>query len=131
MNVSMLKNYFESYVGILDADVKSKYSTCLKETALSIHENFSLSLDEEYHRPLFLNIFVEVWISKDGDIDIHGVRDLLSQFLEKETKRWSLRFGGDNELLYAYQILLAFAAASKMMRFAIISFHSLRTELPV
>lgn len=109
-----IENYLESYVGILDADVKSKYTTHLKETALLIQEKFSLSLDEAYYRPLFLNIFVEVWLSKDGDIDVHGVRDLLGQFLEKETRRWSRRLGDDNELLYAYQILLAFASASKL-----------------
>lgn len=109
-----VENYLESYVGILDADVKNKYTACLKETTITIHEKFSLSLDEEYHRPLFLNIFVEVWISNDGEIDVHGVRDLLGQFLEKETRRWSRRLGDDNGLLYAYQILLAFAAASKL-----------------
>lgn len=109
-----VENYLESYVGILDVDVKSKYTTHLKETALLIQEKFSLSLDEAYHQPLFLNIFVEVWLSKDGDIDVHDVRDLLGQFLEKETRRWSRRLGDDNELLYAYQILLAFASASKL-----------------
>lgn len=109
-----VENYLDSYVGILDDDVKSKYTAFLKETALIIHEKFNQSLDEEYHRPLFINIFVEVWISKDGEIDVHGVRDLLGQFLEKETRRWSLRLGYNNELLYAYQILLAFAAASKV-----------------
>jgi len=116
-NTDQLKhaeNYLEAYVSILEADLKSKYTTILRETASSIHEKFCLSLDEAYHRPLFLNIFVEVWISKDGDIDVNGVRDLLGQFLEKETRRWSRRLGDDNELLYAYQILLAFAAASKM-----------------
>lgn len=112
--ISHVENYLESYVNILDADLKSKYTTRLEETALLIQEKFSLSLDEACHRPLFSNIFVEVWISKDGDIDVHGVRDLLGLFLEKETRRWSRRLGDDNELLYAYQILLAFAAASKM-----------------
>lgn len=108
-----VENYLESYIDTLDANVKSKYTVLLKETALTIYRKFGLSLDEEYHRPLFLNIFIEVWISKDGEIDVHGVRDLLGQFLEKEVKRWSLRLGGDNELLYAYQIILAFAAASQ------------------
>ena len=80
--------------------------------ALSIHKKFNRLLDEEYRRPLFFNIIVEVWISKDGEINVDDVRDLLGQFLEKETKRWSLRLGGDKELLYAYQLLLAFAAAT-------------------
>ena len=80
--------------------------------ALSIHKKFNRLLDEEYRRPLFFNIIVEVWISKDGEINVDDVRDLLGQFLEKETKRWSLRLGGDKELLYAYQMLLAFAAAT-------------------
>lgn len=109
-----VENYLESYVGILDDAVKSKYTVCLVETALTIHEKFCSSLDDEYHRPLFFNIFVEVWISKNGELDVHNVRDLLGQFLEKETMRWSLRLGGDSELLYAYQILLAFAAASQL-----------------
>lgn len=107
-------SYLESYVGILGDTVKSKYTACLVETAQTIHKKFRSSLDDKYHRPLFFNIFVEVWISKDGELDVHSVRDLLGQFLEKETKRWSLRLGGNNELLYAYQILLAFAAASQL-----------------
>ena len=109
-----VENYLESYIELLDDTIKNKYTACLVETAQTIHKKFRSSLDDKYHRPLFFNIFVEVWISKDGEIDVQNVRDLLGQFLEKETKRWSLRLGGDNELLYAYQILLAFAAASQL-----------------
>ncbi len=109
-----VENYLESYLGILDDAVKSKYTVCFAETALIIYEKFCSSLGDEYHRPLFSNIFVEVWISKDGELDVYGIRELLGQFLEKETKRWLLRFGGDSGLLYAYQILLAFASASQL-----------------
>lgn len=109
-----IENYLESYVSILAETLKSKYTNCFSETAAIIHENFCASLGDEYHRPLFLNIFVEVWISKDGELDVDNVRDLLGQFLEKEAERWFQRLGNDNKLLYAYQILLAFAAASQL-----------------
>lgn len=109
-----IKKYIESYVNILGGDLKGKYATNHHETSLCIHEEFCTSLNEEYRRPLFLNMFVEVWISKDGVVDIGGVRDLLGHFLDKEASRWLRRLGNDKSLLYAYQILLAFAAASQI-----------------
>lgn len=109
-----IENYLRSYIEILDNTAGRKYAACLEETASLIYEKFCSSLGWEYRRPLFFNIYVEVWISKGGMLDVQNARDLLGQFLEKEAKRWFLRLRGDKQLLYAYQILLAFAAASQL-----------------
>lgn len=46
-------------------------------------------------RPLFLSVFIEVWLSKEGRTNLTSTEELLSEYLNKEKKRWKLILGDD------------------------------------
>ena len=35
-------------------------------------------------RPLYLSVYIEVWISKEGHIQLNSTEELLSEYLNKE-----------------------------------------------
>ena len=49
-----------------DDDTKVKYSSVLPDTADQIYSNFKTVLKEECDRPLFVAVYTELWIYKDG-----------------------------------------------------------------
>ncbi len=107
-----LDAYLSSDIGAL---LRARYSGKFSDLADRIVDDFHRDFPEEYRRPLFLSIYSEVWISKDGGLGIHTVRDLLSVFMEKEENQWLTRFHNDKQLLKSYQKLLALASATYMV----------------
>lgn len=66
------------------------------------------ALGESYRRPLYLNIFTEVWINREGAVEIRGVKQLLQVFFEREIERWRVLLCEDT-LVNSYLKLLAVA----------------------
>lgn len=113
---SYVAHYLEAYLSSeIGCPLASKYLCELPRWASRIVEDFRKVFREEYRRPLFLSIYTEVWVCKDGGLGIATVRDLLSVFMEKEESQWLLRFNNDKRLLKSYQKLLALASATDMV----------------
>lgn len=103
--------YLQSYLPLLPAS--AFVEECRGNTALAgqrIEEAFRASVDPTCFRPLYLSIFTEVWISKEGRLSLDSIEDLLSEYLNKEKNRWKLILGTD-ELVDAYLRILAVACA--------------------
>lgn len=82
----------------------------LTAKADEIEQAFREQLPPECYRPLYLSIFIEVWIYKSGVVSVTGANELLEEFLQKEEKRWSKLLNSE-EALYAYKKILALACA--------------------
>lgn len=63
--------YLEAYLNnVADDDTKVKYSSVLPDTVDQIYSNFKTALKEECDRPLFVAVYTELWIYKDGCISV-------------------------------------------------------------
>ena len=63
--------YLEAYLNnVADDETKVKYSSVLPDTADQIYSNFKTALKEECDRPLFVAVYTELWIYKDGCISV-------------------------------------------------------------
>lgn len=61
-------------------------------------------------RPLYLSIYIEVWLSKEGHFRLNSTEELLSEYLNKEKQRWSVQLGRE-DLVDSYLRVLAVACA--------------------
>lgn len=114
--IKYISSYLDTYIReVADVDTKAKYSIITPELIDNIYNLFHKKFEAKYDRPLFLSIFTEVWVYKNGNIDADSIDKLLEVYLEKEEKRWEAFFGGDKELLYAYQKLLSLACAVEVI----------------
>lgn len=75
-----------------------------------IEHAFRSSVSASCFRPLYLSIFTEVWISKEGKLSLNSVEELLSEYLNKEKNRWHLILE-DDALVDSYLRLLSMACA--------------------
>lgn len=103
-----LKAYAAEFLEPAEAD---RYLSDIGDSSARIQRDFRLSLKPECHRPLYLSIFTEVWIHREGVIDFTDTGRLLEVYFEKETERWKAIFGGDEDLLNSYLRLLAMGCA--------------------
>ncbi len=77
-----------------------------------IFSDYKQNIPQECRRPLFIAIFVEVWIYKNGNIPVlETIYSLLEAYIEKEESLWRIRLRGDEKVLYAYQKMLALTCA--------------------
>lgn len=78
--------YLEAYLNnVADDETKVKYSSVLPDTADQIYSNFKTALKEECDRPLFVAVYTELWIYKDGCISVTSLDEMLAAFLKKRT----------------------------------------------
>lgn len=100
--------YLEAYLNnVADDDTKVKYSSVLPDTADQIYSNFKTALKEECDRPLFVAVYTELWIYKDGCISVTSLDEMLAAFLKREEDRWLLCLDNHSNLLMDYVKLLA------------------------
>ena len=105
--------YLEAYLNnVADDETKVKYSSVLPDTADQIYSNFKTALKEESDRPLFVAVYTELWIYKDGCISVTSLDEMLAAFLKREEDRWLLCLDNHSNLLKDYVKLLALASAS-------------------
>lgn len=82
----------------------------MEVTAGKIHESYRMHLGQEFYRPLFLSIYIEVWLSREGRLSIRNSTELLREYLTKEQKRWRV-LTGDDDIALSYLRVLAVASA--------------------
>lgn len=108
--------YLEAYLNnVADDDTKVKYSSVLPDTVDQIYSNFKTALKEECDRPLFVAVYTELWIYKDGCISVTSLDEMLAAFLKREEDRWLLCLDNHSNLLKDYVKLLALASASVLV----------------
>lgn len=108
--------YLEAYLNnVADDDTKVKYSSVLPDTADQIYSNFKTALKEKCDRPLFVAVYTELWIYKDGCISVTSLDEMLAAFLKREEDRWLLCLDNHSNLLKDYVKLLALASASVLV----------------
>lgn len=112
--IEYISSYIDTYFTVVD-DISADRDEVedLKKSADTIEESFRKQLPPECYRPLFLSIFVELWIYKNGTVSVSGVTDLLEEFLKKEERRWKT-YLTDEADLNAYLRILPIACADRI-----------------
>lgn len=105
------ENYLESYLPLLEkTEFIEHCSDHRQNTAEEIQKSYHGSMAADCDRPLYLSVYIEVWISKEGHIQLNSTEELLSEYLNKEKKRWGVLLGQE-ELVDSYLRVLAVACA--------------------
>lgn len=91
-----------------DAEVKNKYYLLRSDVMERIRLSFRNDLPEMFWSPLYISIFLELWIYHDGNPHVHTGEEMLEKYMEKEEDRWKKIFGKD-DLVYAYAKALTLA----------------------
>lgn len=93
---SYIENYLEAYLPLLGTSAFIDECKADKANkAKIIQSEFRNSMSASCLRPLFLSVFIEVWLSKEGRTNLTSTEELLSEYLNKEKKRWKLILGDD------------------------------------
>lgn len=96
------------------------YLADLDAVGETIQALFRSALKEPYWRPLYLSMFIEVWVNRAGAVDITGAKQLLRAYLEKETGRWKVLLK-DGHLMNSYLRLLAMACVTEQFNITDVS----------
>lgn len=111
-----IAEYLRSYLPVFtEAAIAQEHLDHLDQKCREIQSGFRSALEQQHRRPLFLSVYIELWVYHSGDVVADGVEKLLEAYLENEERRWLTRFGGDRSVLYAYQKLLGLACAVEMI----------------
>ena len=111
-----IKNYLEKYVKEPGMEgLKEIYLKNINNSVKKIHKSFKKTLKSVYQRPLYLSIFIEVWVDKSGELSVKNSEELLECYLEKEEMRLLERFGNDRKVLNAYLKLLSLACVTGVL----------------
>lgn len=106
---SYVMDYLSRYLDqCVEESVKNKYAPRRTEMAQQISRSFRADLQEAFWTPLYMSIFIELWIYHDGNPCVHTAKELLERYIEKEESRWKELLGTD-ELIYAYAKALTLA----------------------
>lgn len=105
-----VKEYLRAYIGAFmpQDDASSGILSDIENVSSRIVCDYKEALGELYRRPLYLNIFTEVWINREGAVEIHSVKQLLQVYFEREIERWKVLLCED-ALVNSYLKLLAVA----------------------
>lgn len=103
--------YLGEYLPLLaDSDYIEYCRNHMSGIAREIHESYRLHLSQEYYRPLYLSIYIEVWISREGRLEVRDSTELLREYLTKEQKRWCALIR-DEDVALSYLKVLAVSCA--------------------
>ena len=109
--IAYVISYLKAYLPIIPStDFIENCKADIDGKAREIENAFRASVDLHCFRPLYLGIFTEVWIGKEGRLSFNSIEELLSEYLNKEKIRWRSVLG-DNELVDSYLRLLSIACA--------------------
>lgn len=116
-----IRNYLNAYLPVfLEPAEAAAYLADLDAVGEAIQALFRSALEEPYWRPLYLSMFIEVWVNKTGAVDITGAKQLLKAYLEKETGRWKVLLK-DGHLVNSYLRLLAMACVTEQFNITDVS----------
>lgn len=111
--IAYIENYLNAYLPLLETSrfIEGCKSDTLA-TAKRIHTVFRTSMDAACLRPLFLSVFIEVWLAKEGQTNLTSTEELLSEYLNKEKIRWKCILK-DDSMVDSYLRILAVACIVK------------------
>lgn len=116
-----IRNYLNAYLPVfLGPAEAATYQADLDAVGKTIQALFRDALEEPYWRPLYLSMFIEVWVNKAGAVDITGAKQLLKAYLEKETGRWKVLLK-DDRLVNSYLRLLTMACVTEQFNITDVS----------
>lgn len=116
-----IRNYLIAYLPVfLEPAEAAAYQADLDTVGETIQTLFRNALEEPCWRPLYLSMFIEIWVSKAGAINITGTKQLLKTYLEKETGRWNVLLK-DGHLVNSYLRLLAIACVTEQFNITDVS----------
>lgn len=84
-----ISNYLKSYLSVIEPN--DFITNCINDvasTSLKIYLDYHKNINKECLRPLYLSIYIEVWINKNGLVESSSPEELLHEYLIKEKKRW-------------------------------------------
>ena len=112
-----IENYLKSYLPIIasnPADTSMPFIDRIQADvegfSKNIYTSFTESVEESCQRPLYLSIFIEVWIGKEGKVSLSSSEELLDEYINREKNRWRTILSTD-ALVDAYYKLLTMACA--------------------
>ena len=110
--VCYVQDYLRAYISAFMPQVDAGHGMMsdVENVSCRVVHDYREALGEPYRRPLYLSIFTEVWINREGTIEIHGVKQLLQVYFEREIERWKVLLRED-ALVNSYLKLLAIACA--------------------
>lgn len=76
-----------------------------------IYHSYLKNIPENCHRPLFLQIFIEIWLDKQGDIEPMIKEELFSNLILKEEDRWRELMSQNQKALNDLTKLISLACA--------------------
>ena len=82
-----------------------------QEKARRIYTSYLKNIPETCHRPLFLEIFIEIWLDKKGDIKPMDKEGLFGYLIIKEEDRWLGLIDQNQEALKYLTKLISLACA--------------------
>ena len=108
--VCYVKDYLQAYMTAFmpQNDTYHRIMADLQNVSKRVVHDYRNALEEPFRRPLYLSIFTEVWINREGAIEIRGVKQLLQVYFEREIERWTVLLRED-ALVNSYLKLLAMA----------------------
>ena len=110
--VAYVRSYLKAYLSIIPStDFIEQCKADIEGNAREIENAFRGSVSLYCYRPLYLSIFTELWISKEGHLSLNSIEELLSEYLNKEKIRWRSILG-DDELVDSYLRILSVACAT-------------------
>ena len=109
--VDYIDRYLQRYLPLLPTtDFIQNCKSDIIKTSQTIEDEFRSIMIPSCYRPLYLSIYTEVWVHKEGSLTFESIEDLLSEYLNKEEERWKLILQ-DDTLVDSYLRLLAIACA--------------------
>ena len=110
--VAYVGSYLKAYLSIIPStDFIEQCKADIEGNAREIENAFRGSVSLYCYRPLYLSIFTELWISKEGHLSLNSIEELLSEYLNKEKIRWRSILEND-ELVDSYLRILSVACAT-------------------
>ncbi len=107
-----ISNYLKSYLSVIEPN--DFITNCINDvasTSLKIYLDYHKNINKECLRPLYLSIYIEVWINKNGLVESSSPEELLHEYLIKEKKRWKSILKKDY-LVDSYLRILAVACVT-------------------
>lgn len=112
LSMAEKEDYITSYLtAFLTAFGDTARLPITRDVAEQIVASFDESVGRDHDRPLYLSIFAEMWVYREGQTRVHSVEELLTLYLDREEARWLHSLNDSEPLLCDYLRLLPLSAA--------------------
>ena len=106
-----IENYLTVYLPLVETNAfVEECRADIRKVGETIAKAFRSSVEPACYRPLYLSIFIEVWIEKEGRLSLSSADELMDEYLNREINRWKTILK-DADSVDSYLRLLAMACA--------------------